>query len=121
MLLPVGESLWYSFPYVGHLEYEEADGEEQVLWASSEVQIWLDADPDESVTFSIWTEEQVKQWAAGEEVEPLGRGAASDYAPGDLFWAGSFGTTGEYYVVVENESSGDAYFQLGIAGGDVSP
>ena len=119
--LHAGETLWYSFQYVGHLEYETVDEEEVAFWAGSEIQVWLDAEPDESVTFSIWTEEQIKQWAAGEEVEPVGRGTANEYEAGDLFWAGSFVAPGEYYVVVENGSPADASFQLGITSGDVMP
>ncbi len=98
--LPAGEILWYSFECAG-------DG--------SQTEIWLDVEPDDSITFSVWTEEQVKQWAAGEEVEPVGRGTANEYEAGDMFWAGSFCTAGEYYVVVENGSPADASFQLGIA------
>jgi hypothetical protein len=103
--LPVGETLWYLFECAG-------DG--------SEIEVWLDAEPDDSVTFSIWTKEQVKQWAAGEEVSPVGRGTANDYESGDLFWAGTFCIPGKYYIVIENGSAADASFQLGISG-DVSP
>jgi len=97
--LAAGESQWYSFEYAG-------DG--------SRIEVWLDAEPDESVAFSIWTGEQVELWAAGEEIAPVGRGTANAYEPGDLFWAGAFGIRGEYYIVVENASSGDASFQLDV-------
>jgi hypothetical protein len=119
--LPAGETVWYSFQYVGHLEYEEVDEEEEAFWAGSEIEVWLDAEPDGSITFSTWTEEQVKQWAVGEEVEPVGRGTANDLEAGDLLWAGTFDTPSEYYIVVENGSAGDASFQLNSAGGDVMP
>jgi len=59
--------------------------------------------------------EQVRRWAGGEQIEPVGRGTANEYEPGDLFWMGAFGTPGEYYVVVENASTGDASFQLDIS------
>jgi hypothetical protein len=98
--LAAGETLWYSFECAG-------DG--------SLIEVWLDAEPDDSITFSIWTEEQVKLWAGGEEVEPVGRGTANEYEAGDMFWAGSFCIPGTYYVVVENDSAVDASFQLGIA------
>ena len=104
--LPAGETLWYSFEYAG-------DG--------SQIEVWLDAEPDESVTVSIWTGEQVKLWAAGEEIKPVGRGTANACEPGDLFWVGAFGIPGEYYIVVENASSGDASFRLAVTGGDLSP
>ena len=98
--LAAGETLWYSFECAG-------DG--------SQIEVWLNAEPDDSVTFSIWTEEQVKQWAAGEEVEPVGRGTANAYEAGEQFWAGSFCTPGTYYVVVQNGSASGASFKLGIA------
>ena len=43
--LAAGETLWYSFEYAG-------DG--------SQIEVWLDAEPDESVTVGIWTGEQVR-------------------------------------------------------------
>ena len=77
-------------------------------------------DTVDNAAFSVWTPEQMRQWAAGEEVSPVGRGTANEYEAGDMFWAGSFCTSGAYYVVVENGSATDASFQLSISG-DVSP
>jgi hypothetical protein len=118
--LAAGETLWYSFEYVGYLEYETVDDVEDAFWAGSEIEVWLDADPDETVVLSIWTAEQVEQWAAGEEVEPVGRGTANEYGPGEISWAGTFDAPATYYIIVENASAGDASFQLSVAGSDVS-
>ena len=81
----------------------------------------LDSEPEGNVVFSIWTEDQVQAWAQGEEIEPVGRGTENENESGDLFWAGSFGNPGRYYVVVENVGTGPGTFTLSISGEDVSP
>ena len=121
--LPAGGALWYAFDYHGHHEFPKAkddEEEEDPVWIASEATVSLDSEPDESVTFSIWADEQVRLWLAGEDYEPIGKGTASDYDPGDLSWAGSFGGPGHYYVVVENQDSEAADFLLLVGGEDVT-
>lgn len=117
-----GQVLWVVFDYQGHHEFEEDDdGEEVAVWIATPVQIWLDSEPDEGSVFSVWTEDQVRLWAMGEEIEPLGRGTQNENEPGDLFWAGSLGNPGRYYVVVEPQGREPGSFRLSISGEDVSP
>lgn len=117
-----GESLWYAFDYFGHHEFElDEDDEEVAIWVASPVQISLDSQPDEAVGFSVWNEEQVRLWSLGEEVDPLGRGTENENEAGDLFWAGSLGNPGRYYVVVETQGTEPGTFVLSISGEDVSP
>ena len=66
-------------------------------------EVLLDAEPDGSVAFSIWTEEQVRLWALGKEFEPVGRGTENDLQPGDLFWSGRLGRPGRFYVVAQQK------------------
>ena len=73
------------------------------------------------MAFSIWNEDQVQAWAQGEEIEPVGRGTQNENESGDLFWAGSLGNPGRYYVVVENQGAEAGTFMLSISGEDVSP
>ncbi|MGD9049646.1 MAG: hypothetical protein PVF77_16435 [Anaerolineae bacterium] len=117
-----GETLWYVFDYRGHHEFEEdEDGEEVATWIATPAQIWLDSEPDASVVFDLLTQEQVRLWAQGEEFDPVGRGTENENEPGDLFWAGSLGTPGRYYVLVENQGAEPGSFRLNISGQDVSP
>ena len=98
--LAAGERRWVSFEYLG-------DG--------SQIEIRMYMDAVDNAAFSVWTPEQLRQLAAGEEVEPVGRGTANDYEAGEQFWAGSLCTPGTYSVVVQNGSASDASFKLGIA------
>jgi hypothetical protein len=117
-----GDALWYAFQYQGHHVFEENEDDEEVaIWVASPVEIWLDAEPDQAVVFSIWNEDQVRAWAQGEEIEPVGRGTENENEAGDLFWAGSLGNPGRYYVVVENQGAEPGTFMLSISGEDVSP
>jgi hypothetical protein len=121
--LPAGGMLWYAFDYHGHHSFPKAKEDEDKpdpVWIASEATVSLDSEPDEAAAFSIWSDEQVRLWLAGEDYEPIGRGTASDHDPGDLNWAGSFGGPGHYYVVVENQSSGPASFLVLIGGEDVT-
>jgi hypothetical protein len=121
--LPQGGTLWYAFDYHGHHEFPQTKDDEKEkdpVWIASEATVSLDSEPDEAVTFSIWSDDQVRLWLAGEEYEPIGKGTASDYDPGDLNWAGSFGGPGRYYVVVENQESEPAAFLLVVGGEDVT-
>jgi hypothetical protein len=121
--LPAGGTLWYAFDYHGHHDFPKAKEDEDKpdpVWIASEATVSLDSEPDESVTFGIWSDEQVRLWLAGEEYTPIGQGTPSDYDPGDLNWSGSFGGPGRFYVVVENISSGPATFLLAIGGQDVT-
>ena len=121
--IPAGEALWYAFDYHGHHLFPEADDDEDKPdpeWVASQIDVWLDSNPDQSVSFSIWTTDNVGAWVAGEEVEPVGTGTASDYDPGDLNWSGAFESPGPYYVVVENVGTDLAQFLLNITGEDIS-
>ena len=120
--IAAGQDTWFVFQYQGHHEFEEdEDGEEVAVWIATPVQIWLDAEPDATAAFSIWTAEQIRLWALGEEVDPLGRGTANEYEAGDLFWAGSLSNPGRYYVLVEHQGTEPGSFRLSISGQDLSP
>jgi hypothetical protein len=106
--LQIGEHHWYAFSYVG-------DG--------SEILIQMGVVPDGGAAFSVWTPAQIQQWALGEDVEPVGRGSADPYTDGSLIWAGSFNTSGTYYVMVEHSGHPGraSYYQLSVHGDGVSP
>lgn len=117
-----GDVYWYAFDYRGRHEFEEDEDDEDVaVWIATPVHIWLDAEPDGAVAFGIWTEEQVRLWSLGEEVDPVGRGTENENELGDLSWAGSLGNPGRYYVMVEHQGTEPGSFRLNISGEDVSP
>jgi hypothetical protein len=122
--LSKGQEHWYVFEYLGHEEMREVEGEEdemEAVWINSSIRVLLDSEPDDSIAFSIWTPENIRTWALGEEVEPVGRGGKDDKAPGDLCWCGTFQKPGTYYVVVEHTGQGPetAAYTLDIGGRDV--
>lgn len=123
VLLPVGETLWYAFDYHGHHEFPEADGDDEEdkepVFVATQVEIWLDAEPDEGAAFSIWNQDQIRLWVAGEEFEPVGQGTKNEFEAGDLFWAGSFPSAGRYYIVVEQQGPEPVSLLLNISGEDV--
>jgi hypothetical protein len=105
--LATGADRWYAFQYVG-------DG--------SQIQVQLQVAPEGSATFAVWTPEEVRRWALGESVKPIGRGSVDQYAGGALVWSGSFSTPGIYYVVVERAGSqaGTSYYLLDVTGDGVT-
>jgi hypothetical protein len=104
MTLDVAQNIWFAFPYDGR---------------NSKVDVYMDASPSSGANFSIWTPEQIRLWALGEDVSPVGRGAENEYTPGDLFWSGSFAAPSTYYVKVEHAGGGVSNIALHVAGEDV--
>ncbi len=105
--LPPGASVWYAFEYSG-------DG--------SQVHIELQAEPQGTASFAVWTPGNVRDWRRGLEAEPIGRGAPDPASHGGLNWSGEFTEQGTYYVVVEREDGrpGDSYYLLEVEGSGVS-
>lgn len=104
MPMEVGSEHWFRFRY-------EGDG--------SQIEINLDADPDSGATFSVWTPEQARLFALGEDIGPVGRGSEDANAPGDLTWSGSFPGSGTYFVRVEHSGAAPSNCKLTISGADV--
>jgi Tol biopolymer transport system component len=105
--LHAGESHWYAFQYPG-------DG--------SQIQVQLEAVPQEGASFDVWTPGGIERWALGLEAGPIGGGSAAPSAGGKLLWSGSFNTPGTYYVVVEHAGNqpGATYYLLEVSGDGVS-
>jgi hypothetical protein len=103
--LAAGQQVWYAFNYDG--------GDTAIL-------VRMGVSPSNSATFSVWTPENVRQWAAGDEPAPIGSGVKNDQFGGDLVWTGSFKFPGTYYVVVEQAGSTAGSYKLDISGKGVS-
>jgi TolB protein len=104
--IEAGEEHWYAFQYQG-------DG--------SQIQVLLEAVPEEGASFSVWTPEEARRWRAGSEVEPIGRGSPDPAAPGKLVWTGRFNDKGTYYAVIESSTGqpGTTYYLLTVSGDGV--
>ena len=99
-----GASVWHKFEYAGD---------------KSSILVWLDAQGQSGLAFSVWTPEEVHQMEMGQSVSAVGSGSANSNAPGDLSWAGNFPQAGSYYVKVTNTSSVAMTYSLNIKGSGV--
>ncbi|MCP4164961.1 MAG: hypothetical protein GY759_03585 [Chloroflexi bacterium] len=102
--LAEGEAHWYAMNY---------DGKE------GQIQVNLSAEPAEGIKSSVRTPEEVKYWQDTGEMKACGCGAANSYEEGDLFWSGAFPNDGVYYLVVESDGDGSAFYALDIDGAGV--
>jgi TolB protein len=104
--LPPGDSHWYAFDYQGN---------------GSQIQVRLEAVPEGSATFALWTPEGIRRWGLGLEAEPIGRGSTDLAAGTALVWSGSFTTPGTYCVAVEHQGNpaGTSNYQLEVSGDGV--
>jgi hypothetical protein len=100
--LPAGQQAWYTFDYSG-----------------DQSQILIRMAAPNGGGFEVWTPEQFASYQAGNTVDPVGRGSASDYFGGDLIWSGNFNSAGTYYVIVDAGSS-EADYTLTITGSGVT-
>ena len=105
MPLANGQQVWYAFKYDG--------GDTAIL-------VRMAVSPSNSATFSVWTPENVRRWAAGEKPNPIGIGVKNDQFGGDLVWTGSFKFPGTYYVLVEQTGGTAGSYKLDISGKGVS-
>jgi uncharacterized OsmC-like protein len=69
----------------------------------------------------IVTADAVRAWEAGAELAVTGRGANNPNEEADLFWSGSFGQAGEYYLIVQytGDGSAAASYALDVSGAEV--
>ena len=104
MAMDGGTSHWETF------HYDKKD---------SQVELVMDAEPNNAVTFSVWTPEQVRLYGLGLDIKPVGSGTVNEKAPGDVSWSGSFTSPGTYYVRVDHLGQGTSYCKLALKGENV--
>lgn len=110
-------------PVVGFGQWMTLEGRGEHWYAftdkgkGKQIEIRLDAEPNDAVTFSVWTGEQYQRWAKGEKVEPVGRGTVNGYVKSDGFWSGNFNVAGTYYVRIEHSRASSC--KVEISGKDV--
>ncbi len=115
--LAAGEQRWYTFGY-------GSDDEDDVSQAMAELRM---AQPG-SVSFEVWSQDDVNRWRNGEDFTPTGAGTpAFAIGEGDdnrdrslLRWAGSSTASAIYYIIVQNNTDGDAFYRLTVTGFTVS-
>ena len=82
-----GGTAWYGFQYAGD---------------ASQIQVILNEQGQSGLAFGVWTPELIKQYEAGQAVNPIGMGAPNVDVPADLFWTGNFDLAATYFVRVDN-------------------
>jgi len=100
-----GEKQWYAFR-------DEGDRES--------ISVRMKVQPSDRAIFEVFTPEQVNKWRNGETFDPVGAGTKNADLSDDLYWTGSFVSSGTYYVVVTSRNFGDSQYSLSINGADVS-
>ena len=110
---------WYTFKY-------EWDGESD----PSNVVAELRMAEAGTVSFEVWSQDDLAAWFNNEDFTPTGAGTpafalSSDSTTGNrdrslLRWVGGGEATVTYYILVENDSDADAVYRLSVSGRDVS-
>lgn len=115
--LAAGETRWYTFKY----DYDDSDSPSQAIAV-------LEMEMPESVSFEVWTQDTIREWVNGEEYDAIGAGTPIQTLNDDgdtdsdldtLQWVGSSKASGQYYIVVANDSNQAATFSLTVSGEDV--
>ncbi len=104
--LPFGRRVWYAFNYAGD---------------SSQILAQMSVSPPGAASFAIWSPNDVKQWEAGNKVNPQGQGTVNAGYNDDLVWSGNFNEPGTYYVVVDQTGPYTGRINLSVSGDGVSP
>ncbi len=116
VVLAPGEARWYTFKY----DYDDSDSPSDAIAV-------LDMTMPESVSFEVWTPDTVREWVNGDEYNAIGAGTNvkidndddSDLNLNRLQWVGGSKASGQYFIVVENETDQAATFTLAVTGEDV--
>jgi hypothetical protein len=111
-----GEKQWYPFRSQVPVGVEE-DSEAVVTDPRDATIDAVLRAPSGSVSFEVWSANDLNNWINGEEFEPTGAGTPNEFIAGEpLTWQGSFETNDTYYLVVTNRSSQPATYSLSITG-----
>jgi uncharacterized OsmC-like protein len=104
--LDPGDQHWYTLDYQG-------DGA---------LEVWMDVEPAGGAAFMIVTPEAIRAWAAGEELQSIGRGTENKFDDADLSWSSSSAQAGTYHLVVEYAGNGQdsVYYSLEIHGASLA-
>jgi len=136
-----GEVHWYAFQYDGHFELRDVDDEDaddafESVFVPSDVVVWADSVPDDSVNFAVWSRGNIdanglfRNDTFGTDLArqpqdgtgPVGFDAECEEVDGDVCWAGSFQEPGIYYIRVSHDMTfgqRPVYYRLNVEGMDV--
>jgi hypothetical protein len=107
-LAPNG-SHWYAFDY----DYDSGDTPSQAF-------VELEVAVEDSIGFEVWTPQEVREWANGQKVNPVGAGSELSDDAFTVAWVGSAAASDTYYVIVENNRNVTSNYKLDIFGETVS-
>jgi hypothetical protein len=70
-----------------------------------------------NVDFEVWSADNVNEWIAANDFDPVGAGTENESITGDpLYWEGAFTTNNTYYLIVMNRGSQAATYSLDVTG-----
>jgi len=110
------QEVWYVFNY-------DYDSSRDTI---SEALVELEMGSENSVSFEVWTAEQVEKWATGTDFDALGIGARKSDFTGNhfhdtkLIWANGAAASERFYVIVKNDRDVASYYNLDISGTGIS-
>lgn len=93
MPVSLGEKHWFAFNF----DYDKEATDQMI-------QVTLYAKPKNGATFSVFTPAEAEHWRKTGEYVAIGAGSENEFAKGQLSWAGTFKSSGTYYVVVEHST-----------------
>ncbi|MBX3011572.1 MAG: hypothetical protein KF832_08685 [Caldilineaceae bacterium] len=123
--LAAGERRWYTFK----VDFDEAENDDDLVDNdASEALAELRMAAPGSVSFEVWSQDDVDRWRNGEDFTPTGAGTpAFAIGEGDddrdrslLRWVGSAEATVTYYLLVRNNTDMPATYRLLVSGPTVS-
>lgn len=122
--LDAGAQRWYTFEYAYDPETDSDDTPSNAI-----VELRMAAAG--SVSFEVWSADNVRQWQNNEDFTPAGAGtpafAIEEGSNADnrdralLRWVGSSEASVRYYIIVTNNTDAPAAYRLSVSGPDVRP
>ena len=122
--LAAGAQRWYTFEYAYDPETDSDDSPSNAI-------VELRMAQSGSLSFEVWSGDNVQQWQNNEDFTPTGAGtpafAIEEGSNADnrdralLRWVGSAEASVRYYVIVTNNTDAPATYRLTTSGPDVRP
>ena len=122
--LDAGAQRWYTFEYAYDPETDSDNTPSNAI-------VELRMAEAGSLSFEVWSGDNVRQWQNNEDFTPTGAGtpafAIEEGSNADnrdralLRWVGSSEASVRYYIIVTNNTDAPAAYRLTVSGPDVRP
>lgn len=93
--------------------------------AGTKADVTVDANGNKELQFAIYTPTQGKEWITNPSITPVGRGtqfvdSVYEIVTHDLYWSGTFNTSGRYLIALTNYSSLPISYKMTVTGDSVT-